>query len=84
MCFDTESINTNFGAIDDDADINTPLWTISNYDDQKMEEKSIGSNNENLKAFEGTKEVSKTFESHFNFPPIAQIEDLDLSDEDSF
>ena len=43
MCFDTESINTNFGAIDDDADINTPLWTISNYDDEKMDEKSLGS-----------------------------------------
>ena len=88
MCFDTESINTNFEAIDDetDTDMNTPLWTVSNYDEEKMEEKHSREDliNENFKPFEGTKEVSKTFESHFNFPPIAQIEDLDLSDEDSF
>ena len=28
-------------------------------------------------------DTSKPFESHFKFPPIAQIEDFDLSDEDS-
>ena len=29
-------------------------------------------------------DTNKPFESHFKFPPIAQIEDFDLSDEDSF
>ena len=86
MCFDTESINTNFEAIDHDTDtdMNTPLWTVSNYDDEQTDEKNQDSINENLEPFKVTTEVPKTFESHFNFPPIAQIEDLDLSDEDSF
>ena len=86
MCFDTESINTNFEAIDDDTDtdMNTPLWTVSNFDEENTDEKTQDSINENLKPFESSKEVAKTFESHFNFPPIAQIEDFDISDEDSF
>ena len=57
---------------------------ISLDDDEQTDEKNQDSINENLEPFKVTKEVPKTFESHFNFPPIAQIEDLDLSDEDSF
>ena len=51
MCFDTESINTNFEAIDDDTDtdMNTPLWTVSNFDEENTDEKTQDSINENLK-----------------------------------
>ena len=61
MCFDTESVDTNFPVIDEDhQDDNTA---------GSPEEPLINSNK---------------FESQFKFPPIAQIEDIDLSDEDSF
>ena len=60
MCFDTESIDTNFPVIDEHQDDQTS---------GSPEEPLIKTNR---------------FESQFMFPPIAQIEDIDLSDEDSF
>ena len=65
MCFDTESIQTNFEE-EEAKNVMAPTKTA----DEK-------------KCFD--EETSQTkFESHFNFPPIAQVEDFDLSDEDSF
>ena len=61
MCFDTESIDTNFPVIDEDQVDNTT---------GRPEDPLIKNSNR--------------FESQFNFPPIAQIDDFDLSDEDSF
>ena len=60
MCFDTESIDTNFPAIDehqDDQNTDSPVEPLIK---------------------------TNRFESQFIFPPIAQIEDIDLSDEESF
>ena len=65
MCFDTESIQTNFEE-EETKNVMAPTKTA----DEK-------------KCFDEETSLTK-FESHFNFPPIAQVEDFDLSDEDSF
>ena len=62
MCFDTESVDTNFPVIDEDHQEDDKTG-------DKTEEPLINSNK---------------FESQFNFPPIAKIDDFDLTDEDSF
>lgn len=76
MCFDTESIQNDFSTIGENASLNGNL--NSSFGHKVMTEK-LTSNANDFKI-----ENNKTFESHFNFPPLAQIEDIDISDDDSF
>ena len=76
MCFDTESIQNDFSTIGENATLNGNL--NSSFGHKVMTEK-LTSNANDFKI-----ENNKTFESHFNFPPLAQIEDIDISDDDSF
>ena len=72
MCFDTESIQTNDGVLDDEdnddtaADSAASPAPVSVFAAEKLAARPF-----------------KTFESHFNFPPLAQLEDIDISDEES-
>ena len=75
MCFDTESIQTNDGALDDNDNDATAAADSSA---SPAPAPVPGFAAEQLAA-----RPFKTFESHFNFPPLAQLEDIDISDEES-
>ena len=72
MCFDTESILTSDGVLDDDdhdaaaADSSASPAPVPGFAAEQLAARPF-----------------KTFESHFNFPPLAQLEDIDISDEES-
>ena len=74
MCFDTESILTNDGVLDDDDH------------DAAAADSSASPAPAPVPGFAAEQLAArpfKTFESHFNFPPLAQLEDIDISDEES-
>ena len=75
MCFDTESIQTNDGVLDDNDNDAT---AAANSSASPAPAPVPGFAAEQLAA-----RPFKTFESHFNFPPLAQLEDIDISDEES-
>ena len=71
MCFDTESILTSDGVLDDNdhdaaaADSSASPAPVPGFAAEQLAARPF-----------------KTFESHFNFP-LAQLEDIDISDEES-
>ena len=73
MCFDTESIQTNDGVLDD-----------SDHDDTAADSAASPAPVPVFAAEQLAARPFKTFESHFNFPPLAQLEDIDISDEESW
>ena len=72
MCFDTESIQTNDGVLDDEDN-----------DDTAADSAASSAAVPVFAAEQLAARPFKTFESHFNFPPLAQLEDIDISDEES-
>ena len=72
MCFDTESIQTNDGVLDDEDNDDTAADSAASPAPVPV-----------FAAEQLASRPFKTFESHFNFPPLAQLEDIDISDEES-
>ena len=68
MCFDTDSINT--------------ATEINMVEEDNHQHKISFIDNENGNNQQQQQQSNK-FESHFTFPPIAQMEEFDLSDSDS-
>ena len=67
MCFDTDSINTA---------------TEINIKEENDQQNKIGYI-DNVRENKDQEKSNNNFESHFIFPPIAQMDEFDLSDSDS-